>query len=255
VKTCILAAMQSRSLEQMRENYGQNYPCLILVDGESYPLEKETRWSRVYRKPNGDHVFEFSRFMDGSATFTVNEIETKWETWSSAEQLNFCQAVSFGWINDQPYALELFRFLWRFANEQIGSAIALASATVFPREEAFQLLKNFAAKISLSHVSNALQAIAYTQHPEAKDLLISYLDKLWAVPELWDDDEFINWPAYSCVCCIDQLIEYCDMPANETEERVRQLSAHINRRTRESCHRQLGRWYSWLDQIPDSEGN
>ena len=52
-------------------------------------LYNETRWSRHYKSPDGKRGYRESKFMDGSASITLGQLQVEWPSWNASERLDF----------------------------------------------------------------------------------------------------------------------------------------------------------------------
>jgi hypothetical protein len=232
-----------KTLEQLKADYGDEYPQAVTFDGVRMALSREREFSRVYTTPDGKSSFVQSRFVDGSASITLREVEERWPGWSGHERLDFCNAVrSSDGLDDLPGIL---RFVMREGEPTYVSTVASSVARSLPREEAFALLCDALQKASGEHTANLTQAVSHTKHPGAEKVLLEHLDALWGKSDLWDDDSFVNWRAYDVTCCIKHLLELGATPAL-FEEKVRRLAAHVCEHNRDSCSMYLQKHYDWL---------
>ena len=149
------------------------------------------------------------------------------------------------WLYQQADFPEMLRFVMLVGGPDEWTAIAGLVAARLPRDEAFALLVAALGKVPIGRSTNIAQGIAETKHPEAEATLRRHLEAVWAQPGLWDDDEFLNWLADEAMQTIQHLLEIGANPA-DFEARVRQLSAHVCSRNRESCVRFLFQYYPWL---------
>jgi hypothetical protein len=234
----------------MREpprRFGPEYPrFLVDSDGVRLSLQREHRWSRIYRHPNKNAVHQISRFMDGSATITFDELQAEWSTWSRNDRLDFC--ANAAWLHGQRDFEEILRFVVREGDSDMWSAVGISVAAVIPQDEAFRLLLPCLAAADLAHTSNLVQAIARTRHPSARATLQDHFDRIAAHPGLLADDKFMNWLAFTAICTIQYLLELGADP-QAFDSTVRVLSEHPCRACRESCSRFLGAKYPWLPPV------
>jgi hypothetical protein len=75
--------------------YGNEYPAAVAIEGSRMPLARETRFSRDYLTPESERKTAkisgttVSRFMDGSASMTAEQLRNEWPTWTRWEQMDF----------------------------------------------------------------------------------------------------------------------------------------------------------------------
>ena len=188
-------------------------------------------------------VTMISRFMDGSASLTLAELERDWPTMAGHERLDYCQ--SCGWLHEQTDFPDMLRFVMKRGGQEELSAIASSIAARLPQEEAFDFLAGVLQTAELSPASNIGQAIGLTKHPDAQNTLRSHLQSVWARESLWDDDKFLNWVAYDATTCIAHLLDLGASPG-DFQEQVGKLSQHACSGNRHSCRNFLSKHYSWL---------
>lgn len=227
----------------VKKQYGEEYPAAAMMDGFRLPLVKETRWSREYHSESAKFGAVMSRFMDGSATLSLAELERDWPQWGESERIDFCQ--SSGWLHKQSDFPNMLRFILKHGDCRDVSCIALSVAGELPLEEAFLELVRCLAMAKLGKTANFCQAIAHTKHPKAEAMLRNHLDRVWKERALWDDDSFLNWLAYDAMTCIEHLIELGARPV-DFEQRVLALFKHPCEGNRDSCQRRLGKLYPSL---------
>jgi hypothetical protein len=184
-----------------------------------------------------------SRFMDGSASITTAELQREWPAWSDELRFSFCQALC--WLYEQSDFPDIMRFTMQHASAKDWSAIAVTVACRLPPDEVFEFLTKALHSAGIGHSSNIIQAIAITKHPRAEATIRQQLESTWAHPDLWRNDDFLNWVAAEATGCIQHLIEF-GAPAGEFEEKVRKLSQHVCSRNRDSCCKHFAKYYPWL---------
>ena len=229
-----------------KKQYGEEYPAVMVESGVRMLLGLETPFTRYYyfagNPKQGSHVI--SRFMDGSASMTVAELQRDWPAWTNDRRIDFCQSCV--WLDEQDDYADMLRFIMGHGSPEVWGAIALKVATALPREEAFPFLLDALHAVKIGSCSNITQAIAETKHPDAESVLRQHLRATWEHPGLWADDKFINWAAYDATTCIEHLIEIGASPA-DFEDQVRKLSQHVCSRNRDSCQRRLVQYYPVLE--------
>ena len=238
--------MPARDMHDLKKMFGDEYPDAVNLLGMRLPLVREGRFLRQYYSEEKRHASVVSKFEDGSASITLDELRGQWPTWAESEKREFLNA-SQGLQGQGDYP-DILRFLMDRGGFEVWSALALQAAGWLPRDEAFGLLARALAAVE-SHSANITQGIAATRHPDALGLLDAHLESLWSHPDLWDDDPFVNWRAYDAICCIEHLIQL-GVSTDKYQDRARALSAHASAGTRESCGAHLGRHYDWLPK-PD----
>jgi hypothetical protein len=236
--------MERKPNQRMKNSFGEDYPAAITVDGVRIPLQRETRFTRIFALPgNIQAEHHYSRFMDGSASITFEQLKEQWPEWTEGERSDFCQACC--WLNEQSDFGDILRFIMRNGALSEQSGIALSVAGQLPQDEAFGLLVSASHAAEIGESSNFAQAISHTKHPKAEVTLREHLRCMWAQDCLWEDDNFLNWVAFDATTCIAHLLEL-GVQAVEFEEQVRRLSKHSCSGNRKSCKGFLAKYYPWL---------
>lgn len=235
--------------DELRKMYGDEYPTAIVRYGIRMPLTVETRFSRQYETPVAERKnakiggMGVSRFMDGSASMTAEQLRCEWSTWTEWERTDFCQ--EFGWLNKQADYPEMLRFIMENGTPKERSTVAGLIASKLPVEEAFRFLESALAASDIGNGSNIIQGIAITKHPDGVAILRKRLEVVWQHPALWNEDDFCNSIAHEAAISIQYLIAL-GIPPAYFEEQVRRLSEHACKCNRDSCRRWLSKHYQWL---------
>jgi hypothetical protein len=228
----------------MGKTFGDEYPAAVVEKGVRMPLAIETPFSRYYHsgEPKRGGLL-ISRFMDGSASMTMAELQRDWPSWTDEQRVDFCQSCI--WLHEQADYADMLRFIMGHGSPSVWGATALQVATALPSDEAFPLLLGVLRATIIGQGANITHAIAKTKHRDAKATLQQHLRAVWEHPGLWADDEWLNWIALDTTTCIEHLIELGESPA-DFEDRVRRLSQHVCPQNRDSCRNYLSKHYSWL---------
>jgi hypothetical protein len=237
--------MDSEHLKQM---YGDEYPAAVRVFGMRMPLSRERRFSRCYTNKEHNHETEVSRFADGSASISLDQLKQEWPNWPEDDRMDFCGACT--WLHGQPQFPDMLRFIIATGNHTHWSSIANALPHALPREEAFQLPRNV-LKETPCNSANITQAIVATKHPKAETLLRDHLAEPWSKSDLWPDDPFLNWTAFDATCCIAHLLDLGTVPS-DFETQAQALVQHVCEGNRRSCGTFLHQYYNWipLPEVP-----
>ncbi|HWY75384.1 MAG TPA: hypothetical protein VN281_07195 [Verrucomicrobiae bacterium] len=233
-------------IDSLRKMFGDEYPRVAVIYGVRIPLSFETQFTRYYN--SGDPrvtSLDVSRFMDGSASMTLEQLRREWPTWTREQKHDFCRASC--WLYKQADYRDMLRFIMVHGGPEEWSASAVIIATYLPSGEAFDFLRGVLRDTSVEAYPSIVQAIATTKHPEAEQTLRKYLGIVWAHPKLWIDIEGLNRIADAAVACIRELIELGASPS-DFEDQVRKLSEHICAKNRESCRRWQAKYYPWLKE-------
>jgi len=229
--------------DENAKKYGAEYPAAITTGAVRLPLLKEARFWRDFGVPQRTH--RISRFMDGSASMTLAQLEQEWPGWSDGDRLGFCGACN--WLHPQADFPAMLRFVMQAGGPDEWAAIALSIATYLQQDEAFGFLSQALGSVEVGDPGSANlgQALARTRHPAAEAILRRQLAELWQREMLWEPDDFINWEAFVATCTIQHLIDLGAAPADFADQ-VRRLADHICARNRDSCRNFLGKHYEWL---------
>jgi hypothetical protein len=236
----------SLNADQIKSMYGDEYPAFAVVNGNRISLWLETQFSRHYSSsdPNKPCAAHVSRYMDGSASMTLEQLQREWLIWTGHERQDFCQSAV--WLYKQADYSDLLRFIaGRGDRGQWVSSISVLIGTSLPSGEAFPFLVRALEAQDEGRCANILQGIALTKHPGAKAVFQRHLQVVWNKPSLWNDDSFYNWVASEAELCIEYLIELGASP-RDFEDQVRRLSEHVCKKNREHCRRTFSKYYPWL---------
>src|SRR5205809_311898 len=110
--------------------FGDEYPAAVVVDGIRLPLWRERRFSRSYHSDQHKMGSQVSRFMDGSASITVSELQREWHTWTEDQRMDFCQSCC--WLHEQPDFADMLRFIMQHAAPDEWSGVAMSVASQLP---------------------------------------------------------------------------------------------------------------------------
>jgi len=232
------------NLAALKKDFGDEYPAAVIIEnGLRLPLRRERRFSRYYYSDEHKSGAEISRFMDGTAAITAAELKQEWPDWSEDMRLDFTESST--WLRSQTDFPEMLRFVMQHGEPIHWSGVAQSIASVFSRDEAFTTLLHALQDTGIEHTANLIQAIAETKHSDAEATLRTHLATLWAHPELWDPNDFMNWVAADATNCIAYLVELGASPSDFTDQ-VRQLSEHVCPSNRDFCRNHLSKYYSFF---------
>ena len=200
-------------------------------------LIAETEWSRTFSKQDGSGTYHQSKFIEGEAKITLNELAERWPRWSENERHDFCSAYSCG---NTKSSGDIFRFLATDTTDLIRSTIALGVAVSLDTDEAYPILKKWASEAPIGHRANYFQAITVTNHPSASDSVNSEFDELCSHPQLMDDADWYNDIAMDLVWCIQHLLQL-DVPAEYLRPIYAKLKTHPCQKIRDQVDRWLAK--------------
>jgi hypothetical protein len=226
----------------MKDLYGAEYPAAATSFGIRMPLVSERRFMRSYKNADEKYSADVSRFADGSATISLAELTSDWALWPERDQHDFCWGC--GSLHKHPEFPAMLRFIMDVGDDGQKAGIVGLVAKKLPMEEAFSILEKSLADTPY-YTSNLIQAIAITKHPKAVALIHEHLASIWSRDDIWEDDSFLNWTATDALNCIEHLLELGESPTG-FDAKVRALSEHICAGNRDSCSRNLGKYYEWL---------
>jgi hypothetical protein len=228
---------------------GEEYPAAIQIAGTRIPLAYETRFKRHYveRKPNVESHTDISRFPDGTASITLQQLKREWSTWRDADRADFCDSMhDLENIGQQDYA-EIVRFLLGHAEVDILGPVVLGLPVrqTFPPDETFHLLIGVLQRSSPGHAADVIRALGLTKHAEAEAAIRRHLAAIVVNPATWADADFFNETAQDLAYCILSLVKL-GVPTADFDQIVRRLSQHACERNRKWCRRNFAKHYPWL---------
>lgn len=202
-------------------------------------FDYETRWTRHYsKKPERRLHYIQSRFMDGSTTITLAELERDWAKWSDREKMDF--AHSFATWGRVPDREAILRFLVGNGDHRTcWWAIAQSVARELPVDESVPIIRRWCESCEVGQGANYYQAISLTGDSGAHEILKSCFRRIWSTPGLMDDAEFINPIASDAISCIKHTLEL-----NEDAEPYRSAYATLAEHPCEQVRAQENRWLS-----------
>jgi hypothetical protein len=209
------------------------------LDKSKMKLVRETRWHREYELDEPNHLFQESKFADGSASITLEQLEREWPTWSAWERIDFCYELSPPGCACMP---EVLRFVMQYGDYETWSGIAADIVHHLPREEAVPFLLRVCRNCPPEDASNLSQALAKIGAPEAVSIIRSHLDSLWHNEELSKPAAHINWIASSVTFCIQHLLELGEI-SSDLAEKYRLLLDHPNESNRQSARNFLSKHF------------
>ena len=123
-----------------------------------------------------------SRFMDGSASITMEELSACWDTWPYGEKLDFCNALA--WMEEPPLS-DVLRFVMKNGDEMLWrQAVALEIAVHLPASESVPFLLAACENSELGQGNNFFQALAHTDYENRLSVLRDRLEQLLATNQL-----------------------------------------------------------------------
>ena len=170
-----------------------------------FKLTKETRWSRTYSDENGQGHHIVSRFRDGSASITMEELSACWDTWPEGEKLDFCNEL--GWMKE-PLISDVLRFVMKKGDETLWQAVALEIAGHLPSNESVPFLMAACENSELGQGANFFGALARTDYPKKREVLQHRLKELVGHSDFGiRGQEYFNRVANEAVNITNDLLE------------------------------------------------
>ena len=191
-------------------------------------LVKETRWHRHYALEEPRHFQRESKFADGSAHITLEELGAEWPSWSEGERIDFCQEVDRATFSHLP---DILRFIMCHGDHRNWSGIALTIVRLLPADESIPFLLKACHESPVDEGSTHQQALAKSGAPEAHAMIRNRLECLWKDEGLFITEPHINHVASATIFCIKHLLELGETPAEFTD-RYQALLNHPNESNR-----------------------
>ena len=229
------------ALDDVTNEFGPEYPSVIRCNGGRFVLSKETAVSRHYSSENRDRFYIISKFMDGSATMSIQQLRISWQAWTAQEKLEFCQACK--WLGDQNDFIDMLRYVMKHGDSSHKGAIACSVAKHLPQAEAFTVLVH---SLSTDNgVANIAQGIVLTSHPGARNVLSGLLDHLWSESTATPTEMHFKGRAFDMICTIQCLLEL-GAPSKTFTDKIRSIFDGSSPEERDYCSRHLRRHYRWM---------
>lgn len=201
-------------------------------------LVKETRWARHYEMDEQTKLYE-SKFADGSATITVNQLVDEWGTWSVVERADFCQAVTQAKFPQLP---DILRFIMEQGDMATLELVANSIARNLPQEESAPFLTDVCKTVPVGKGAKFYQALALSRPAFVRDTLMACLNRTWADERLLSEDEVFDWVANDAVCLIEYLVQLGQNP-NTLADKYKVLVRHPNNINKQSAITRLSQFF------------
>jgi hypothetical protein len=216
---------------------------MSLPDKRKMRLVRETRWHREYALEEPDHYFVESKFADGSAYVTLEDLAREWPAWSDWERTDFCQEVGHATF---PHLPDILRFVMRNGDLKTWSGLALNLVHHLPADEVIPFLIEVCTQCPAGEGTNLLQALARSGAPEAHEILRSHLDRLWADERVFREEKFFNSFAADTTFCLQHLLELGEN-SPDLAEKYQALLKHPNESNRRSARHFLSKYFPGVD--------
>ena len=188
----------------------------------------------------GKGVAIVSRFEDGSASITYDELANGWATWSEHDRIAFCQNCS--WLRGQRDLPDILKFIAAHGDPYEWGGIALPITHTLPAEEAFSTLERMFEASVIGTRSNLVQAIGLVEHAGSLELVVADIRALAPLEATWHPDDFVNWHASELICAVHAALDLGADHADYTDL-VRRLASHPSPVNAAAARRDLSRHY------------
>jgi hypothetical protein len=202
-------------------------------------LVKESRWSRQYEMDDLQTKLYESKFADGSATITVNELTDEWGGWSVVERADFCQAVTQAKF---PQLADILRFIMDQGDLASLEAVANSIARNLPAEEAVPFLTDICKTVPVGKGAKFYQALALIRPAFIRDTLMACLNRTWADERFLSEDEVFDHVANDAVCLIEYLVQLGQNP-NTLADKYKVLARHPNNINKQTAINRLSQFF------------
>ncbi len=202
-------------------------------------LVYETRWSRHYKDDDLEMRVCESKFADGSASITLSELATGWQTWETKEKHDFCQAVTQARFDHLP---DILRYIVKNGDFETWALIATSVVRNLPKPEALAFISDTCRTCPVGKGEPFYQALCFHRWPEAIGVLRDCLHRTWTDRRLLSDEVVYDWVAHDATCLIEFL---CQLSAvsPDLREKYRVLSQHPLTNSRQNAIHRLGPYF------------
>ncbi len=181
-----------------------------------------------------------SKFRDGSASISLDELAADWEGWGDGEKLDFCHAVTEATFDYLP---DVYRFIMKNGDIECWGAIAAWIPRKLPEAEALEWLVEVVHEIPTGKGEKFFQAMALTKSSEAKKALRTCLQRIWDDPSLLSEDNFFDNAAQDAVSCMEAMLQLGD-EAPDLNQKYQILAQHPININRQTAIHKLGKYFS-----------
>lgn len=199
-------------------------------------LVYETRWSRHYKDDDLDMRVCESKFADGSATITLDELSSGWNAWEAKERHDFCQAVTQARFS---HLTDVLRYIINKGDFETWALVATAIVRNLPKDEAFSFISKICRTCPVGKGEPFYQALCFHRWPEAVGVLRDCLNRTWADRRLLSDEVVYDWVAHDATCLIEFLCQFGEKTP-DLREKFRVLAQHPLNNSRQNAIHRLG---------------
>lgn len=202
-------------------------------------LVKETRWSRQYEMDDLQTKLFESKFADGSASITVDQLAQEWGGWSALERADFCQAVTQARV---PHLGDILRYIMKNGDLASWEAISASIARNLPAEESVPFITDVCKTVPVGKGAKFYQALALSRPAFCRDTLMQCLNRTWSDSRFLSEDEVFDWVANDAVCLIEYLVQLGQNP-NTLADKYKVLVRHPNNINKQSAINRLSPFF------------
>jgi hypothetical protein len=203
-------------------------------------LVHETRWSRHYSFEEMQTRLYQSKFADGSATISMEQLEAEWPAWRLEDKLDFCQAVTAAKFSHLP---DVLRFVMQNGDFDLWSEISAWVVRLLPAQESIPFIVEKARQSPIGKGWKFFAALALSNAPEAIPTLRDCLHRIWSDPRLFAETGYFNAVANDATACLENLLLLQDR-SPELTDKYNQLITHPIALNRQNAVTRLSPYFS-----------
>ena len=204
-------------------------------------LVRETRWSRHYSDELLGLKLVQSKFADGAATITLEELDQQWPTWKPEEKADFCHAINEAKLDILP---DIYRYIMKVDPPDYESWSAIAAWVVrkLPEAKYAPWLEAACLTCPVGKGEKLLQAFALSKTPRAIETLRKCLHRAWNNPQIFVAEGYIDHAGMDAVVCMECLLQL-DAGTDDFGEKYQVLANHGIAVNRESAVSRLAMYF------------
>jgi len=204
-------------------------------------LVRETRWSMHYSDELLGLKLVQSKFADGSATITMEELSEQWPTWRPEEKADFCYAINEAKLDILP---DIYRYIMTVDPPDYESWSAIAAWVVrkLPESEFSPWLEEACITCPVGKGEKLMQAFALSKTPKAVETLRKCLHRAWNNPQIFVAEGYIDHAAMDAVVCMECLLQM-NQGSPDFAEKYQVLANHGIAVNRESAVSRLSMYF------------
>jgi len=167
--------------------------------------QRETRWSRLFTDDDGTFKHYESRFRDGTATITLDDLKDLWPNWNPEDRCDFCHALSGA--KHVPEIQDILRYLVSQSDRFVRPRIASYVVRYLPLSEAISILKEWCQIGEVGQCACYYSALAKTKDSNTLSFLRICLQRTLSTEGFMAESDFHNWVAFDAVHCVQHMLE------------------------------------------------